>query len=149
MSPAEELRVVTQILSSYGLEGIEPHIPDLAALMLIDVTHQEYIEPELLFYVAAAASEALTARSMSIRNEARACLAMTARCAAQAPALGRPRRPSRRRTKALRPVAPRCPARPTGHWHRRVKSEIHRPDNHQAGRHPTYSPAWTEHLVNS
>jgi len=90
MSPAAELRVVTQILSSYGLEGIEPHIPDLAALMLIDVTHQEYIEPELLFYVAAAASEALTARSMSIRNEARACLAMTARFAAQAPALGPP-----------------------------------------------------------
>jgi hypothetical protein len=90
MSPAAELRVVTQILSTYGLQGIEPHIPDLTALMLIDVTHQAYVEPELLFYVAAAASEALTARSMSIRNEARACLAMTARFALQAPELGPP-----------------------------------------------------------
>ena len=90
MSPAAEQRMVMQILMAYGLPGdLEPHIPDLAALMQIDVTHGAYIDQELSMYVAAAASEAITARCMSIRNEAEACLAM-ARNAVRVPSLGPP-----------------------------------------------------------
>ena len=90
MSPAAEQRMVMQILMTYGLPGeLEPHIPDLAALMQIDVTHGAYIDQELSMYVAAAASEAMTSRSMSIRNEAGACLAM-ARNAVRASSPGPP-----------------------------------------------------------
>ena len=108
MSLEAEQLMVMQILMAYGLSGeIGPHIPDLGALMQIEITHCEYIDQELSMHVAAAAAEATTARRMSVRNEAGACLAM-----ARAALSGQPGPPLAVHATTVQEVAPRATAMP-------------------------------------
>ena len=138
MSPQAEQRMVTQILMAYGLSGeIGPHIPDLGALMQIEITHSEYIDQELSMHVAAAAAEATTARRICARNEAGACLAM-----ARAATSGLPGPPLAVQATATKEVAPRATALPAAACKALTQASTGRtqPPRHSPGRQTASQP---------